>query len=208
MAAVVETLIDLLRHGEVENSGCYCGSSDVSLTQRGRQQMAQVMAREPALDGIITSPLVRCATPAREFSDQYGLPLVLDSALKEIHLGTWEGLKFSEVFTQWPDKVENFWRDPVNHPPLEGEPLLEFQRRVVNAFNHHINHCRGQRLLMVTHGGVIRIILAQVLKMPLTALLRLEVPYASLSRIRIGYEQDGTHSHSLVFHASTLLKEG
>jgi len=204
MTAPAETIIDLLRHGEVINKGRYCGSSDVSLTPLGREQMVQAMGTAPFWNVVISSPLIRCAEIAQNFSLQCDCPLEVDAALQEIHLGTWEGRSFSEVFEQEREQVEKFWRDPVNNTPPEGEPLHAFHDRVMVAFHHHIKRHTGQRVLMITHGGVIRLILGQVLNMPLEALLKLEVPYAALSRVRVCHEKDGSQSWSLVFHAGQL----
>jgi alpha-ribazole phosphatase len=64
---------------------------------------------------------------------------------------------------------------------------------------------RGEHVLLVAHGGTIRVLLAQVLAMPLTRIANLDVPYASASRVRIHHSQNQPDFVSLVFHNSEFI---
>jgi alpha-ribazole phosphatase len=66
------------------------------------------------------------------------------------------------------------------------------------------NSNRGEHILLVAHGGTIRVLLAQVLAMPLTRIANLDVPYASASRVRIHHSEGQPDFISLVFHNSTF----
>lgn len=196
-----ETLIDLMRHGETTHTGCYCGSKDVSLTANGREQMERVLYQKLNCDRIISSPLSRCAEVANSFSRQRNIPLNIDADFQEIHFGDWEGQAISDIFKDHPKAINSFFLDPIRNTPPKGESLRDFHDRVIKAFVRCILQYRGQRLLILTHGGVIRVVVAHVLGMPLNKLMKLEVPHASLSRIRVYHDNAEDYNTSLVFHS-------
>ncbi len=70
------------------------------------------------------------------------------------------------------------------YPMTGGEPVSDFDQRVGAAWNALLERYRGQQVLLVAHGGTIRMVLRQVLDLPLRNLWRFEVPYAALSRVR------------------------
>jgi len=88
------THIALLRHGETQGGSQFRGTSDDPLTETGWEQMwAAVEQPDRAWDwdGIIASPLARCADFARALSQQKDILLSLDSRLAELDFGAWEG---------------------------------------------------------------------------------------------------------------------
>jgi broad specificity phosphatase PhoE len=89
------------------------------------------------------------------------------------------------------EALGRFWADPVAHPPPNGEALLAFQGRVLAAWDEVLRQDRGDRTLVISHGGVIRVILCQVLGYPLGRLLELDVGHASLRGIRVRSEGNG-----------------
>jgi broad specificity phosphatase PhoE len=54
-----------------------------------------------------------------------------------------------------------------------------------------MRECAGLHLLLVGHGGVIRLLLSHVLAMPLSAIARLHIPYASICRIQVYHRKEG-----------------
>jgi alpha-ribazole phosphatase len=201
---LVETTIDLLRHGECEGGHIYRGSIDVDLTSQGWQQMTQSLQllltnTAPDWETIICSPMKRCQAFARDTAERYQSTLTLAPALKEISFGEWEGQRVDDIWQHYRKQVEAWGRDPANHPPPGGEAADAFFERVLGGLNDIIRENQGQRILLVIHGGVIRALLTHILSMPLTALNRLEVPYACLSRIVITHS-DNTHYYRLVYH--------
>ena len=196
-----ETILDLLRHGEVTSKNRFCGSSDVALTPHGQHQMSTTLkANHANWAQIISSPLIRCADVAQAYSSEYKFPLHIDPDLREMDFGAWEGQTSKEIYEQAPEALEQFWQDPMTHSPPQGEAFSVFRARVLNALTEHTRKHAGGQLLFITHGGVIRIILAHVLNMPMDALLRLEVPYSAFSRVRIYHNDDGSYHTSLISH--------
>ena len=196
-----ETILDLLRHGEVTIKNRFCGSSDVALSAYGKDEMNTALNKNHAnWSTIISSPLMRCLNVAQTYATEHELPLHVDTDIREMDFGAWEGLSSKEIYEQTPKALEQFWQNPMKHPPPQGEAFSTFRSRVLNALTEHSRQHAGGQLLFITHGGVIRIILAHVLNMPIDALFRLEVPYASFSRVRIYHNEDGGYHTSLISH--------
>lgn len=199
MSQELVTTIDLLRHGEPEGGHRYRGAIDDPLSQRGWAQLRAVTDGQRPWDVIISSPLRRCADFARRLAEQLELTLELEPGLREMSFGEWEGRTVAEIMAADPLALERFWRDPINHPPRGGEPLAACAARVIAAWNGLLERHAGRHLLLLGHGGVIRLALHHVLEIPLAHIWRLEAPYASFSRVRV-YGEGATATPLLVFH--------
>ena len=175
-----ETRVDLLRHGEVEGGERYRGSTDDVLSARGWEQMRAVVGDACEWTGIISSPLKRCAEFAVELAQRHTLPLEFDARLQEIHFGAWEGKTAAELLVSHSEHLTRFWNDPVNNPPPEAENLLNFETRVLAAWREHSAPTSGKRVLIITHGGVIRTIAGYLQGLSWLDRLRIEVPHASI----------------------------
>jgi broad specificity phosphatase PhoE len=190
--AVDQTRIDLLRHGETLAGNVYLGRSDALLSEHGYRQMAEALRDAPPYDAVLSSPLARCAEFAKDYARQHKLTLHYDDRFREVDFGTWDGRSAAEIAAADPGALENFWRDPVAFTPPEAEPLLSFQARVLAAWRELPARYPGQRLLLVTHGGVMRVILCHMQQRQLSELLSLSVPHATLHRVIVGHESQRT----------------
>lgn len=175
-------IIDLLRHGETGQSG-FRGHLDDPLTAAGWEEMRRATREAGAWQAVVSSPLARCADFARVFAGEYQLPLALDARLAELHFGDWEGLTAEDLMQTHPDALARFWNDPWSFPPPNGEGLAAFESRIRAAWGDLSERYGGRHVLVVTHGGVIRLLLCLVRGLARDELLRLEVPHASLHRI-------------------------
>lgn len=182
-------LIGLLRHGEVEGGSRFRGHTDDALTSVGLQQMRAATAGGH-WDRVISSPLARCAAFANVFARQHSMPLTFDARLKEIHFGAWEGRTAAELMQTDADALARFWAHPFDDPPPGGEPPTQFQARVLDAWKDIVAGHTGQRVLVVTHGGVIRMLLCQVTGVPAARLQEFMVGHGQLHGVRIG--RDGS----------------
>ncbi|MBV5310685.1 MAG: histidine phosphatase family protein [Chromatium okenii] len=187
--------VDLLRHGTVSGGARLRGSCDDPLTSDGWAQMARATADAPAWSLIISSPAQRCAAFARQLAAQHQIPLRFDSALAEWHFGAWDGLPFAQLPA---DQLLRLWTNPADFAPPAAEPFAAFQTRVLTAWQT-VQQSNEPHSLLITHGVVIRVLIAEVLQMPVTALALLEVPPANLSRLCL-YPAPG--QPSLLFHRS------
>lgn len=179
-------LVDLLRHGEAAGGACFRGSRDDPLTERGWAQLrvataAEVESGRAPWDAVVCSPALRCAAFATELAARLGLPLTQVADLRERHFGDWEGRGAAEL----PEaELAAFWADPIGFSPPGAEDFRVFQRRVCAAWEGILS-APAAHPLVVAHGGVVRVIVGEVLRMPAEALLLLEVPHACRSRIRL-----------------------
>ena len=152
---------------------------------------------------IVSSSLSRCAEFARELSARHRLPLEIDARLVELGFGAWEGRTPEELTAADPETLNRFRRDPVVHAPPGAEPLAAFHERIISAWDSLLEHHGGKHVLVVAHAGVIRMVVAHVLNVPLKHLFRLQVPNAGITRIRVE-EQGGLQFPQLLFHGGNL----
>ncbi len=156
-------LIGLLRHGEVYGGVRFRGHSDDPLTACGLEQMRAALLAEPGWERVISSPLRRCAEFASEFAAHRAVPLSFDERLREIYFGAWEGRTLDELQTKEAAALGRYWRDPEHHLPPDAEPFAEFRARVLALWDQVIADAACRRLLLITHGGVIRVVIGQLL---------------------------------------------
>lgn len=186
----MELCIDLLRHGETHAGEAYTGQLDVALTTRGQQQMEQAVEHR-RYRHIVSSPLGRCADFARQLGQQLACTVTMEARFKEIHFGTWQGRTSAALMREAPDELSRFWADPLNNTPPAGESLEAFERRIATARNALERQTDASPVLLVTHAGVIRVLLCQWLGLPLARLMSMHIPPASLSRVQLAFA-DGT----------------
>jgi alpha-ribazole phosphatase/probable phosphoglycerate mutase len=198
------TIIDLLRHGDVQGGRKYRGQLDDPLSDLGWKQLRKTTSNKQNWQHIVTSPLKRCAEFAKELAHTHSLPLQTESNFKEVSFGLWEGKTADELLNTEPAKIKSYWSDPINVTPPQGENLLVFEERVLNAWNDLVSDFKGKHILLISHAGVMRMILCNILGMPLTELFKLDIALAKVSRIQIEHS-DNEQWPRLLFHGSELL---
>lgn len=198
----ITTLIDLMRHGEPVGGSRYRGQMDDPLSHSGWQEMRKRLGQERPWDAIISSPLSRCLEFARELSAESGIPLETDDRLKEIGFGEWQGKTREELTRFDPGVVQRFYRDPTTYRPDGAEGLAEFRTRVVEALKDILDRYPGQHVLLICHAGIIRMVLAHILEIPLSNLFRIKVATACLTRVEFA-EQGEEFLGQLIFHAGS-----
>lgn len=185
------TMITLLRRGEVELGNVFCGSTDPALSDNGWAQMQKSLENEDGWDKIISSPLQRCHEFAESLATQEELDLITDERFQEMDFGAWEGLDPTDILEEDGEALNAWWRSPTRIIPPDGEAFHDFRSRVLKAFNQLISEHQGETILLVTHAGVIRVILMHILGMQDENLFRLNVDHASMSRLRIYNDESG-----------------
>jgi len=194
-----QTFVDLLRHGEPVGGRRYRGQIDDPLSDKGWSQMREAIQAGDRWDSLVSSPLKRCAEFAGELAVQRSIPLRLDDRFKEIGFGAWEGRTADELRSADPGCVDRFLRDPFGFRPEGAEPLERFAARVTDGWRDVLEGSYGRRILIVGHAGIIRMLIAHVLGIPLNNLFRIQVGNAGMTRIRI--DGQGTAAMPvLVFH--------
>jgi alpha-ribazole phosphatase len=181
--------VDLLRHGETEFGGGLRGSIDDALTDTGWAQMRAAVVGQGPWDRLISSPLQRCARFAEELGAHLGVPVQLDKDLQELHFGAWEGQSAAALMETDAQALGLFWADPYSFTPPQGEPVADFSTRVLAALQRLHATCTGERILLISHGGVMRLLLAHARGLPREQLLNVEVGHGALFSLTM--ESDG-----------------
>ncbi len=202
------TKIYLIRHGEVEgaNPRRYNGHIDVPLSENGQEQLKRLAAflsaevrrrggteepsdlqlfRSSALKAVYCSGLIRAVNSAEIIAEPFGLKPVVIDGLKERGFGQWEGMSFDEVNEKWPDACMAWADDPLKFSPIGGESTIETRDRVMPVFNQIVDDHKGEEIAIVSHGGVTRVILCEMLGIPLENIFRIEQDFGALNVIEI-----------------------
>jgi probable phosphoglycerate mutase len=156
------TTILLVRHGETDwnRDQRVQGQSDPPLNELGREQsreLAATLAGE-RVDAIYASDLRRARETAEILAAELGLPVVVDPDLRELDFGDWEGSTIDELTAQFPDAVER-WRSGDEVPWDGGETREAMAERVRSAVRRLAAIHDGGRILLVAHGGPVRVLL-------------------------------------------------
>jgi len=176
--------LDLLRHGETEIGG-FRGSLDDALTPLGWTQMREAVAGAGPWQRIVSSPLQRCARFAEELAGQLQLPLALEPDFRELHFGAWEGRSAAQLMETDEAGLGLFWADPYAFTPPDAEPVAEFRARVLGALGRLQQAYAGERVLLISHGGVMRLLLAQARGLPREQLLQVQVGHGALFSLQV-----------------------
>ncbi|WP_086829238.1 histidine phosphatase family protein [Allokutzneria sp. NRRL B-24872] len=161
------TELIVVRHGETlwHKDNRYAGRSDVALTERGREQAAELAgwAEGADLAAVHCSTLSRAVITAEAVSGRTGLTPVVDARLLELDFGDCDGLTAAEMPA---DVRERFEADPVaNHLP-GGEHPEAAAKRFLDGLTAAVKEHDG-RVLVVAHSTALRLALCEVLGIPL-----------------------------------------
>lgn len=188
------TSLHLLRHPHAETGGrrLAYGHTDLPLSSRGQRDadelVAWCLARLPRPDGVISSDLERCLAVARPLAAGFGVPLQRSPALREQHMGDWEGAAWEDLTAAEEDRVRAYWTDYLHSRPPNGESFADLAARAGAWWSAAGPSLQGRRWIVVTHIGVIRALACAWLGLPLSDGLRLA---------------PARPSHSLFLHADT-----
>ncbi|MBD8150570.1 alpha-ribazole phosphatase family protein [Pseudomonas fluorescens] len=180
--------LDVLRHGETELGGGLRGSLDDALTAKGWEQMRAAVVGQGPWDRLISSPLQRCARFAQELGEHLNLPVSLEKDLQELHFGAWEGQSAAALMQTDAEGLGLFWADPYSFTPPQGEPVSAFSERVLGAVSRLRQAHAGERVLLISHGGVMRLLLARARGLPREQLLNVEVGHGGLFGLQVAVD--------------------
>jgi probable phosphoglycerate mutase len=154
----------IVRHGESEwnRLGRWQGWEDIALTPAGEDQArargAELRAAELAFTAVHTSDLVRASRTAALLAEALGLATVEPHAgLRERFGGEWQGHTWTEILERWPEERAAWRRGELEAPP-GGETGPEVMDRVLGALADIDAASAAGPLLVVTHGGVVRLL--------------------------------------------------
>jgi alpha-ribazole phosphatase len=178
----------LIRHGETEWTAekRYQGRTDIPLSLIGKKQARDVAKRLKALsiDAIYSSPLKRASESAQIVSSINNKKVTHLSGLRELSFGKWEGKTAAELIQMKDAKFLKWSRANWVTPP-GGESLAAFRKRIKAAMSEIIRKNKGKRVAIVSHGGAIKMMIFEALKLPLRSLWSFRIDPASISLLTI-----------------------
>jgi len=185
----------LMRHGLPVGGRKLRGKTDDQISSQGMLQMLNATSNLN-VDLVLSSPLKRCISFAIEFSEKNNIQCLADNRLEEIDFGDWDGILYSELFKESNSAAEQYLADPWHLNIPNGESLTDFSNRIKLVLNDILNEHKGKNILIVTHGGVIRQIIAHVLNIEnpnASCQQNIKIDYASLVKFSIFTDETNTH---------------
>lgn len=170
--------IHLIRHTAVENPDHLCyGFAEIPLRNDFEEEFKAIQIDQD-FDLMISSPSQRCQLLAKYFQLNYEP----DERIREMNFGDWELKKWSEI----PEEEINPWyEDFIRVKAKNGENLLEMKTRVSEFWNELISKENVNKVLIVTHAGVIRLILQTILQFPLENMFNIQIDYGKKAVINV-----------------------
>ena len=175
-----------IRHTKVKikNDVCY-GQSDVDITDITEYDISKLKKKIPLLSQMVfyTSPSKRCLFLTKKLAI---INPIIDERLLELDFGDWELKKWDSINkSELQEWIKNFIHKPCPH----GESYLDLYTRTSEFFEDLIkkNH---EKVVIITHLGVIRSILSYILKIPLKNSFKSQLDYGNISKINVNHSKE------------------
>lgn len=183
--------IDLLRHGECNDQAWLRGRTDSSLSEKGLLQMQAALQHHQKIPSknsyqkIISSPAKRCSEFCYQaWSNQNSIKITEDDAWQERDFGVFDGLSFEKIQQRYPNELDCYLNNPYSAKIPQAESFENFQNRIYQAWLNLIQ-TDFDSILVVTHGGSMRLVLQQVLGLSNQQLFNLQLDYAARVSIEV-----------------------
>ncbi len=188
----------LIRHGEPEFAGGrrVCLSTDeLELSVQGRMRAALTAAAIPKVTQVFCSPLVRARQTAQQISDD----AKITEELREIGMGSWDGLAFDEIKKRWPELYEMRGVAPFDCVPEGAEAPADCLSRAEKGLVKCLEGSRGD-IAVVAHSGVNRLLLCKLEGRQMNDFLKIPQPYGCINTLvwdgeRFSAETTGEQPH-------------
>ncbi len=207
--------ITLLRHVKVAGPAALYGKTDVAAQLAENEKFLSLLTRQYQhstdlpLEYIVSSPLQRCRILAEQLSSNLHCSLKCIAGFQEMNFGEFDGVPFDSQTEQHWVALEQFWQAPASATLPKAESLTDFHQRVVSSWQLLIEQAienDNKKILLICHGGVIRMILADILSLDWKSpswYQALKIEYASTSKVSVmaddGRGEEGEQNyHSVV----------
>lgn len=181
----IMTYLVLVRHGETtgKSSERLYGSTDIPLSEFGCKQMTlagKALERE-SFDRVITSPLIRSIKGANLVLNGHNSSIIIEE-FREIDFGSWEGYTLLEVQKEAPELYEEWMKGDIGFTFPEGDKRKSFFDRIAQASIREFNMNNG-KTLAVLHKGVIKGVIATLLKKEISDMAHYPIELGSIHRL-------------------------
>lgn len=170
--------IYITRHGETQwnRLNKLQGSKNSPLTARGIEDGRELglYLEDVDLDKIYSSPLERAYETSLIIRGERPIDIQVLDGLREMSFGVFEGKSKEEINEKYSKTYYNYWHRPQDYQPILGETYEEFLKRVWSAFLK-VAESKEERVLVVSHGVVIRAIMNLIHKRPLEEITKIPI---------------------------------
>ena len=199
-----KTVFTIVRHGESlwNAEGLQQGQLDSPLSPLGIRQ-AEAIARwcgDSAYDGIISSDLGRAMATARIIAKKLSLPIEENAFLRERNMGIIQGMTLEEFSFRYPDESRAFHSDDIDYIIPSGESVRQRAERSIAAMEEIAFQHRGERLVVVTHGGILNGFFKRAVGLDLGAKRHFSLYNAAINELSILDETWELNSWGLTDH--------
>ena len=184
------TQLYFIRHGEVEEKyhKVFGGSRiDMALSPLGLSQAEAVAAwlKDTKLDALYASPMLRVQQTLTPLATQRGLQPELMPGLREVDFGDWTGNRWDEVQVKFGVSAFDWLEIIESNGIPNGESVQGIMTRVQECLLQIVNAHPHQRVAVFCHGGIIRVMIALLLEMPLARMAHFNIEYGSISMVEL-----------------------
>lgn len=183
----MSTRLYLVRHGETHWNALkkFQGHSDIPLSSVGQRQAQElahhIKKKDIKFDGVYCSDLIRAVKTAKILLGHTGYTLKKAKRLREINFGVWEGYTIEQIQSQYRELLGQWYQDPFTVTIPHGENLSDVAQRAGTQIIEIVKKHVEQDVLLVTHGGVIRVIVCKILGINMNQFWRLRIDNCSLT---------------------------
>lgn len=159
----------VVRHGQSEfnRERRYSGQYNVALSERGRAQArcsSDYIINNLKIDMVISSDLDRAVDTVKPVADALGMPMDLYKELREVDVGRWQLVPYSELKTVDPEGYADFHSKPMSERVFGGaESYTDVKERVVRRLREVAEANDGKNILVGAHAGAVRVLCLECL---------------------------------------------
>ncbi len=177
----------------------FLGQADPPLSAAGLEQAQRLAARLRTVrfDAVYSSDLRRALVTAETIAAASGVRVQREARLREIDTGLWEGLTFDEAQMRYPVEYAERERDLVGYRFPNGESFRDLYERVTAVFIEVVDEDSGS-ILVSGHRGVNRVLLCEVLGLPLDRLFSIRQDYGSVNVLSVSPVPEGARHIELI----------
>jgi probable phosphoglycerate mutase len=190
----MKTLVYLVRHGETfwNREQRLQGQLDSPLTEEGIRQTTALADKlsDIRFDAVYSSDLERARRTTHILTSRSNnIPIIYDDRIRERHFGSFQGLTWDEISQQFPDDASReLSGNPMNQVP-GGESKHQLLTRAIAFFDDIAIRHHAQKVLVVSHGGILNVWTRYVLQLPIETPRRFHLANAAINI----FEYSGNH---------------
>jgi probable phosphoglycerate mutase len=186
---MVKTIITIVRHGETEwNRAMQLqGQQDSALTEIGVEQARQLSERIKyrKFDVMVSSDLLRAKHTASILNKHLNLKIIENRSLRERSFGIMEGMTREEIRDTHREVYDAYMSRKSSYQIPNGESLIQFNNRVIEAIENLAETFRGKKILIVSHGGVLDCVMRKIFNVKLDDERRFSLYNTSVNTVAI-----------------------